>query len=141
MRFFDSRGYFKCKLDGKKRLVHRVVLQAFLGPCPLGHEVNHVNGVKSDNRAENLEYVTRSANVAHAYGIATTRRENRQLTKLAAKDVLVRYSQGVTKSALAKEFGISRTSIQRLIRRETCFHAEGDVHDPRNGEDWLRWWS
>lgn len=43
--------------------VHKIVAEAFLGPCPEGFQINHRNGEKNDNRATNLEYVTRSENL------------------------------------------------------------------------------
>ena len=46
-------------------LVHRIIAEAFLGPCPPSKEVNHKNGVRTDNRLCNLEYVTRQENVTH----------------------------------------------------------------------------
>ena len=42
--------------------VHRLVMLAFVGPCPEGQEVCHRNGVRHDNRLENLYYGTRSEN-------------------------------------------------------------------------------
>lgn len=48
------------------RTVHRLVGEAFLGPRPSGHQINHKNGDKTDNRLENLEYVTPSENVRHS---------------------------------------------------------------------------
>jgi hypothetical protein len=48
-------------------LVHVAVAAAFLGPCPNGKEVNHQDGVKANNAAPNLEYMTRSENMLHAY--------------------------------------------------------------------------
>ncbi len=59
-----------CRGTGKsgqvQRSIHRLVLAAFVGPCPLGQQVNHKNGVKTDNRLSNLEYVTPKQNLLHA---------------------------------------------------------------------------
>ncbi|MDE2095631.1 MAG: HNH endonuclease [Patescibacteria group bacterium] len=56
-----------CLVDGsgnkKYSLVHRLVLEAFIGPCPPGMECRHLNGNRSDNRLENLCWGTRIENV------------------------------------------------------------------------------
>ena len=46
-----------------RRRVHRLVIEAFVGPCPPGTEVLHANDDPSDNRLSNLRYDTRSANI------------------------------------------------------------------------------
>lgn len=46
----------------KTTMVHRIVAEAFLGGPPDGREVDHRNGQRDDNRAENLRWVTRSEN-------------------------------------------------------------------------------
>jgi hypothetical protein len=61
----------------RNMLVHRVVAEAFLGPCPDGCNVNHKNGNKFDNRASNLEYVTYSANTQHALRAGLIARDER----------------------------------------------------------------
>ena len=48
------------------RYVHRIVAEAFIGPSN-GREINHKNGDKTDNRVENLEWVTRSQNNQHKH--------------------------------------------------------------------------
>lgn len=52
-------GYIRIKYDGKLVMMHRLVWQVANGAIPNGMEVHHKNGVKSDNRIENLELLDR----------------------------------------------------------------------------------
>lgn len=56
---------------GNSRLVHQLVLEAFVGECPENHEVLHLNHVPNDNRLENLKYGTRSENMKMDYEVGT----------------------------------------------------------------------
>jgi len=68
--FLGDDGYLRADFTSagrsRKTRVATEVAAAFIGPRPPGHEINHINGIKSDNRAENLEYVTPAGNMAHA---------------------------------------------------------------------------
>ena len=70
-------GYVGCtvSMNGKRRstTIHALVAETFV-PNPEGKpEVNHKNGIKDDNRAENLEWVTRSENAIHSLDVLGNR--------------------------------------------------------------------
>lgn len=66
-------GYYNLRvfsdIDNKVKIefVHKLVALAFLGERPLGYDINHIDTDKLNNRADNLEYCTRSENIRHAY--------------------------------------------------------------------------
>jgi len=77
----DSGGYQKVALSrpGQVRRfrVHKLVAEAFIGPCPPGEEARHLNDVKDDNRAANLAYGTRRDNGRDAVENGVHRRPRR----------------------------------------------------------------
>lgn len=62
----NGKGYLQVALyaEGKRRYVsvHKLVLEAFVGPCPRGLEVCHADDVRCHNHLDNLSYGTRSTN-------------------------------------------------------------------------------
>lgn len=55
-------GYMNVCINYKNHSIHELVLDTFVGPCPEGYERDHINRDRSDNRLENLRYVTKSEN-------------------------------------------------------------------------------
>lgn len=61
--------YKQIVMNVDKKLIHkrinRLVLEAFVGPCPEGYEAAHLNCIRTDNRIENLKWCSRVENRSH----------------------------------------------------------------------------
>lgn len=56
---------------------HQLVMESFVGPCPIGEEVRHLNGVQTDNRTSNLSYGTHSDNMKDKISHGTNHQVNK----------------------------------------------------------------
>lgn len=64
---YRKKGYVVIRIRDKNYRVHRLVAMAFVeGRSDLRNEVNHINGIKDDNRSENLSWVTSYENSDHS---------------------------------------------------------------------------
>lgn len=120
------QGYLQVRaMVGGKRLhcgAHRLVWQNFNGDIPPGHEVNHDNGLKDDNRPLNLICGTGGDNVEHAHkhGLKDQFGQKNPAAKLTDNQVAqirLAYSKGgYTMAQLAGRFGVSFQHISRVVR-------------------------
>ena len=111
----------------KRDAVHRIVAAAFLGPCPVGKQVNHRNGIKTDNRVENLEYVTGTENIRHARDIlGKFRGENNHRAKFTESLVLAirdDAASGMLQREIADKRGIKRSAVADIMTRRAWGHV------------------
>lgn len=133
----DKAGYLLVNLcmDGKvvTRKVHRLVAEAFIPNPENKPTVNHKNGVKSDNRVENLEWCTPREQNLHAYKVlrrkvGITLGESHGRSTLTENDVRAirrRLREGFSKTDIGKTFGVSRTVIRQIETGRTWTHVKG----------------
>lgn len=109
--------------------VHTLVAQAFLGVRPDGYDVNHIDGCKTNNLLQNLEYCTRSENVRHAYrnhlNVSKKGEDHysAKLTESQVRQIRSRVAAGESQRAIAREFGLNNMSVSLLVRRKNWSHV------------------
>ena len=131
-------GYLQLRMmiDGKRHHVgaHRIVHRTLLGTIPVGMVINHKNGIKDDNRPENLEVVTPSQNNIHCIRVLKTGKAANQngeqnhrhkLTLAEVADIRtyadyiqrdVKTRHGRTISMLASKYGVAYQTIWDIIK-------------------------
>jgi hypothetical protein len=115
-----------CKHNkGKNKLIHRLVAEAFILNPEDKPQVNHINGIKYDNRLDNLEWNTRSENGLHSYnsGLQISQKgEVHGKAKLTEEDILTIRSSNLSRKELAILYNISLSSIYNIIDRRVWKH-------------------
>ncbi len=140
-----NRGYLKVYLidgDGKpsQKAVHYFIALTFLGVRPVGLEIDHIDGVKTNNRADNLEYVTHAENIRRATELGLQKPRVGSLNgmaKLTEKDVeeIRAHAANSSREAgragkryygrkeLALKYGVSECTIKEVVvKRRNKFY-------------------
>lgn len=134
----DRKGYLRVclQIGGEQKTfkVHRLVAQAFIPNTENKREVNHLNGIKTDNRVENLEWVTPSENIRHAFatGLSAQGEVNYNAKLTNEQIVYIRNNpNGLKTCALAEKFGVDQTTISAIQLGKRYKSAGGNVHESK----------
>jgi len=125
-------GYLICGLSkkGKRKnfLIHRLVCYSFLDSDLNKTIVNHKNGIKTDNRVENLEWCTQMENIKHSIdnNLVDQLGSKHHSSKVNESDVLkirsiyIKHYFGYKK--ISEMYNISWVNVRNIIKRRTWRH-------------------
>jgi hypothetical protein len=124
LRRTDAQGYRQTEIRvGQSRVsvyLHRVVWESVHGAIPDGLQLNHIDGVKTNNAIANLELVTQSENNLHAHrtglapSVAGARNPRAILTEDDVRSIAARAVAGEDDVAIAADFGVSRQVVSHI---------------------------
>lgn len=108
-------------------LVHRLVLEAFVGPCPDGMEACHdPDPNPANNASTNLRWDTHKNNIADAMRQGRMncgeQRHCAKLTAEAVREIRQKRAAGVKARVLGKQYGVDRNTILSIVTRRTWKH-------------------
>lgn len=136
---YQSNGYLSVKVirsNGTRVTtgVHRLVAAAFLGEIPPGMWVNHKNGIRDDNRIENLEIDTPQYNHLHARDVLRRQYINPRKGNVAASrftedtvDAMKTLSAaGWSQHRIARAFQTSQPTVHNILKGKTWKHLNSN---------------
>lgn len=126
----DCDGYLIVHLSNngvkKNHTVHRLIALTFIPNPENKRTINHINGIKTDNRVENLEWASYKENINHAIktGLRDLKGEKNNKAVLSASDILnIRLNKnGITKTEMAKLYGVKPACISKITLHRTWKH-------------------
>jgi hypothetical protein len=130
-RMYDNYGHLAVGLSTQNRnkrtwSVHQLVLLAFVGKCPTGLEIRHIDGQAWNNRLDNLVYGTHTENehdkIEHGTKIYGERNGQSKLLETQVLEIKSRLVLGEDYKALAVEFDVHLMTIWRIKKEKNWFY-------------------
>lgn len=123
----SPKGYQRAKSNGVRISIHREVAKAFIPNTENKYTVNHIDGNKLNNRADNLEWMTYAENTKHAAKLGlldkgvevhTAKLDEKSVKEI--RDKYVKNEYGMRR--LAREYGITPQNVDSIVKNKTWRH-------------------
>lgn len=127
----SKKGYVSValSLEGRVRtaFVHTLVLEAFIGPRPTGHQAAHLDGDRANNALTNLAWKTQSENEAdklrHGTALIGERANGSRLTADVIREIRAARANGESRPSVAERFGLHKNYVSLVCSRRYWRHV------------------
>ena len=128
-----KKGYLRVNLCKNNKVkdfsIHRLVAMTFLDNPDNYPQVNHKNGIKTDNRVSNLEWCSGSQNTKHAYAIGLhsqqgSKHSQAKLSEKQAIEIFRRLDKGESPAEIAKDYPVKRKAICNMKQGRSWSHLK-----------------
>jgi hypothetical protein len=129
-----KKGYLVGCVNVNKKMTaykaHRLVAECFLDRIEGKDQVNHKNGIKTDNRVENLEWMTNQENVRHAFKTGLSfnpngeNARNVKITKSEALEIINLRKKGFKRRDIHLKTNVSQKIIDNIIYNNSWSHLK-----------------
>lgn len=131
----DKDGYLKVVLVSKRRnrktfRVHRLVGKVFISNPKNKPQINHKNGIKTDNRVENLEWVTAKENIRHAFlnklkvPLSGVNHPNCKLSLKDVRTIIKLLKDKYTQVSIADKYNTHQSTISHINTGQHCLQGD-----------------
>ena len=124
--FKNYKGYIQtylCDDNGRKTTtIHRLIAKAFIPNPDNKDQINHKNGIKDDNRIENIEWCNQSENMRHAFdtelkeGLPGEKNGRAILSQEEVDFIKTKYNNGETAKEIAKELNLKLSMVRYILK-------------------------
>lgn len=122
----NGNGYLSVWLLGRNIAVHRLILEAFVGPRTAGMECRHLDGNQGNNRLDNLAWGTRKENAAdkvtHGTRAVGERHGAAKLTEVQVREIRS-LADTMKQKDIARRFGVGKAIVSKIIHRLKWSHV------------------
>jgi hypothetical protein len=122
-----KNGYVSVRMSKNNKIhwrsLHRLMYETYLGNIPDGMHVDHINGIRTDNRIENLRLLTPLENNKNRKFLCRGENVNtNKLTEVQVMEIREAKSRGVNAPILAQKYGVNKSTINRIAKGYSWKH-------------------
>lgn len=117
----NGKGYLRVHIVGKKRFIHRMVAEKYIPNPENKPQVNHIDGNKTNNNVENLEWVSNYENRKHAIAHGLNNHgEKCGTAKLTLEEAkFIKYHPDIPAKKLAEKYNVCPRAIRNIRNGRT----------------------